>query len=91
MAKKQAHKKRFKKQGPLPLHSRTPKKVVSKPGHIPSPEDYMILANLDGIGKGAVCRVLNRYAPNLTVCPECRVDDFTHVATCSILAKLSTP
>ena len=62
-----------------------------KARHIPSPEDYMILANLDGIGKGAVCRVLNRYAPNLTVCPECRVDDFTHVATCSILAKLSTP
>ena len=47
-------------------------------------KDYMILANLDSISKGSLMRVLNRNAPNLTICPECHVDDFTHLDTCSI-------
>lgn len=29
--------------------------------------------------------VIQRCAPNWTVCPECRVDDFTHSSDCSLL------
>ncbi len=32
--------------------------------------------------------ILNNYAPNLTVCPECRIDDFVHRESCAILAAL---
>jgi len=28
--------------------------------------------------------LVNKYCPNLTVCNECRVDDFVHVEGCSI-------
>lgn len=33
---------------------------------------------------GVLYRHINSYKANLTVCPECRVDDFTHVEGCRL-------
>lgn len=49
-------------------------------------KDYLILQeaelNEDGDVGGILGVILNRYAPNITVCPHCHVDDFTHVEGC---------
>lgn len=44
---------------------------------------YLILASLAMKSKD-VYPFVNKMCPNMTVCPECRVDDFTHVESCSI-------
>jgi len=33
--------------------------------------------------------LINKTCPNLSVCVECRVDDFVHVEGCTILEELS--
>lgn len=54
------------------------------------PDDYMIMYVLDMQTNGEVGRILNGNGmPNATVCPECRVDDFTHVASCKLLRDLA--
>ncbi len=35
-----------------------------------------------------VNKILNDTCPNLTVCPDCRIDDFCHVEGCEIIKKL---
>ena len=48
-------------------------------------EDYQILDAADNESDGEVARILNENGcANLTVCPECFVDDFTHVEGCSL-------
>jgi len=51
--------------------------------------DYITMA-LSNQDDEAVASVLNRNGQaNWTVCPECRVDDFTHVQGCTINSELS--
>ena len=51
-----------------------------------SAEDYKIMQQADIVLDGAVAGVLNRNGrANWTVCPECSVDDFTHVEGCSLI------
>lgn len=48
-------------------------------------EDYLILDAADTESDGEVARILNENGcANWTVCPECNVDDFTHVEGCSL-------
>ena len=50
-----------------------------------SRKDYTFLEWLDVSFDGKLAAILNRSgAASLTVCPECRVDDFTHVEGCSL-------
>jgi hypothetical protein len=50
-----------------------------------SKEDYKILEQADIATDGKVAGVLNRNGcANWTVCPECRVDDFSHSEDCSL-------
>lgn len=46
--------------------------------------DYRVLSRLNDVCEhDELMDVLNRCgAANMTVCPECRVDDFTHVEGC---------
>ena len=50
---------------------------------------YIILATLERKYENEIHETVNDYCPNLTVCPECRVDDFVHVEGCSIDKRLS--
>ena len=31
-----------------------------------------------------IYKTVQDYCPNLTVCPDCRIDDFTHVESCKL-------
>jgi len=45
---------------------------------------YIELQKLDYISNGKLTKILNdNGVPNLTVCPQCKVDDFVHVVGCS--------
>lgn len=33
-------------------------------------------------------RILERHAPNMTVCPKCRSDDFCHVEGCEVAERI---
>lgn len=49
-------------------------------------KDYTELYRADFISRGKVREVLNRNgAANMTVCPLCHCDDFTHVQGCKML------
>lgn len=53
-------------------------------------DDYVALAILDFLHP-ELHEILNRNAcASLTVCPECFVDDFTHVEGCSIAEEIET-
>ena len=53
-----------------------------------SKDDYLIIANLEAVDLNLL-RVLNKNGcVNWSVCPECHMDDFTHVEGCSILESL---
>jgi hypothetical protein len=48
-------------------------------------EIYLLLEELDINRAGDVSKFLNNNGyGNLSVCPECHVDDFVHVETCSL-------
>lgn len=47
-------------------------------------EIYFVLEEMDMDSGGEVVKYLNTICPNLTVCPECRVDDFVHIQGCSM-------
>jgi len=48
-------------------------------------KDYLTLFKINCECDDALMSVLNRTgAANLTVCPECHVDDFTHVEGCTL-------
>ena len=50
-----------------------------------SKEDYQVLQRADIATDGDINSFLNRTGfSNWTVCPECRVDDFSHVEGCSL-------
>lgn len=50
-----------------------------------SKEDYIIMQQADTDSEGGITGVLNRNGcANWTVCPECRVDDFSHVKGCPL-------
>ncbi len=50
-----------------------------------TPAEYTVLETADILLNGAVARVLNANGKaNWTVCPVCRVDDFTHVEDCEL-------
>jgi hypothetical protein len=42
---------------------------------------------LQQLGK-KVYKIVQEGCPNMTVCNECRVDDFTHVEGCTILGQI---
>ncbi|MBC8742759.1 hypothetical protein F6X40_40485 [Paraburkholderia sp. UCT31] len=51
-----------------------------------SKDDYAELFRADYISAGKIARVLNdNGSANMTVCPVCRMDDFTHVEGCEML------
>jgi hypothetical protein len=53
-----------------------------------SPEDYKVLQQADIILNGKVAEVLNKNGqPSWTVCPNCCIDDFTHVEDCPLIDK----
>ena len=53
--------------------------------------DYRVLQDADIFLGGDVARVLNANGrANWTVCPECRVDDFTHVEGCTMIPHESS-
>jgi len=35
----------------------------------------------------AFLALINNICPNLTVCPECRIDDFCHFSGCKIIGE----
>lgn len=45
--------------------------------------DYMTLYCMND-NNPKLLDILNRNAPNLTVCPECQVDDFAHIEGCNL-------
>lgn len=45
---------------------------------------YSIFISLDDENGVQMVGVLNRLAPNNTVCPECSVDDFQHIEGCKM-------
>lgn len=48
-------------------------------------DDYLFLQKLDVEADGKLAGVLSRNgAASLTVCPRCRIDDFTHVEGCPL-------
>lgn len=50
-----------------------------------SKEDYKVLQNADFESNYAIADILNRNGcANWTVCPECHVDDFSHVENCPL-------
>jgi hypothetical protein len=51
--------------------------------------DYRVLYRLNEVGgSDALMRILNASgAANLTCCPECLVDDFTHAKGCKLAAQ----
>ncbi len=49
------------------------------------PNDYKIAYQADLLSDYEIGKILNNYAPNLTVCPRCHVDDFTHVEGCDLI------
>lgn len=56
-----------------------------------SETDYLVLQAADIYTDGAVAGVLNRNGcANWTVCPMCRVDDFTHVEGCALIPDESS-
>lgn len=50
-------------------------------------EIYLVLEEMDIETVGEVRKYLNTIAPNLTVCPKCRVDDFVHVESCEFYQR----
>lgn len=50
-------------------------------------EIYLVLEEMDIESDGEVCSYLNSISPNLTVCPKCHVDDFTHVDSCEFYKR----
>lgn len=50
-------------------------------------EIYLVLEEMDIESGGGVAQYLNTISPNLTVCPRCRVDDFTHVENCEFYER----
>jgi hypothetical protein len=55
-----------------------------------SVRDYMLLS-IANEEYNYLCRILNRNgAANMTVCPECGCDDFTHVESCSLGKTLNS-
>jgi len=51
-----------------------------------SQRDYLFLQELDLQTNGKLAALLNANGcANWTVCPECRVDDFTHVEGCRLI------
>jgi len=65
------------------------KGVVSKTSVTELQEiDFIVMNSMDRVLRGGLSGYLNNYAkPSFTVCPECGVDDFTHVEGCSIDRK----
>lgn len=54
----------------------------------PVPEEiYLVLEEMDIETAGGVREYLNTINPNLTVCPKCHVDDFTHVESCEFYQR----
>lgn len=50
-----------------------------------SVEDYKVLENADLWQDGAVARVLSANGcANFTVCPRCKIDDYTHAEGCEL-------
>lgn len=47
-------------------------------------EVYLILEELDIERGGEVTQYLNSITPRLTICPNCGVDDFTHMQDCEM-------
>jgi hypothetical protein len=47
----------------------------------------IILNELNDEFGDRVCELVNRVCPNLTVCPDCQWDDFTHVNGCVMTAS----
>jgi len=53
-------------------------------------QDYKILQVLNEMSSDKLMGILNSYgAANLTVCPKCGVDDFTHVEGCDLYNNLT--
>lgn len=52
-----------------------------------SEEIYLVLEEMDIETMGDVRDYLNSINPNLTVCPKCHVDDFTHVESCEFYKR----
>lgn len=50
-------------------------------------EIYLVLEEMDIETMGDVRDYLNTINPNLTVCPKCHVDDFTHVESCEFYKR----
>jgi hypothetical protein len=50
-------------------------------------EIYLVLEEMDIESGGGVAEYLNSINPNLTVCPKCRVDDFTHIESCEFYKR----
>lgn len=50
-------------------------------------EIYLVLEEMDIETMGDVRDYLNSINPNLTVCPKCHVDDFTHVESCEFYKR----
>lgn len=52
-------------------------------------KDYLILQSIDIERETVLGVILNRYgASNLTVCPRCHVDDFTHGEGCEFIVPV---
>lgn len=50
-----------------------------------SEREYLVLARLNDLSDDRLAEVLGaRGGDNLTVCPLCRIDDFTHVEGCEL-------
>lgn len=50
-------------------------------------EIYLVLEEMDIDSGGSVVQYLNTISPNLTVCPKCHVDNFTHVESCEFYKR----
>ena len=48
---------------------------------------YMIIATLERKNPNII-KIVNAYCPNLSVCPECQIDDFVHMEGCKIDKEL---
>ncbi|HEY6435306.1 MAG TPA: hypothetical protein VIY47_01835 [Ignavibacteriaceae bacterium] len=48
-------------------------------------EDYKIVQQAEIICNYKLTRMFNEHSPNMTVCPHCHVDDFTHMEGCDLI------
>lgn len=59
-------------------------------GHVAHRLAYRILARLHRQFGTEVYNIVQSMCPHMTVCPECRVDDFVHVIGCSTAKDLNS-